>query len=169
MQGLSLQIALLALLSLSCGYHIVGSRPLPFKSVTINPVENKTYEPRLEEKLHNALSKEFIAQGIKVMAINGDIDLNATITVFELGTIAHIDEKVQEQLITLKVDVTIKDKKRTIKFRSMQSPIRITFPSTGTVSQTVVQKEMAIEKACSEIAREIISRVIIRYAERSAQ
>jgi uncharacterized lipoprotein YajG len=152
------------LFPVSCGYQIVGSKPLPFQSVTIHPVLNKTYEPKLEEKLHNSLSKEFIAQGIKVMAYNGDIDLTATITTFQLGAIAHIDEKIQEQEITLKVDIRIIDRDRIIEFKSMQSPIKITFQTTGTVSESVSQKEKAIDKACSEIAREIISKIIIRYA-----
>lgn len=149
----------------SCGYHMVGSKPLPFDSITIKPIHNKTYEPRLEDKLHNALSKEFLTQGIEVMAANGDVDLETTITTFELSSIAAIDEKVQEQVITMRVDVRVIDEKRIIEFVSMESPIRITFQSTGTVSESVVQKERAMDKACSEIAREIISKIIIRYAK----
>ena len=49
----------------SCGYRFVGSSPLPFDSITIDPVVNKTYEPRLEEIMHRALSDQFIAQGIQ--------------------------------------------------------------------------------------------------------
>jgi len=149
----------------SCGYHMIGSKSLPFDSITIKPIHNKTYEPRLEDKLHNALSKEFITQGIKVVAANGDVDLEGTITTFELSSIASIDEKVQEQEITMRVDIRLTDKERVTKFTSMKSPIRITFQSTGGVSDSVVQKERAIEKACSEIARELISKIIIRYAE----
>jgi uncharacterized lipoprotein YajG len=149
----------------SCGYHLIGSKPLPFNSVAIKPVINKTYEPGLEEKLHNALSKEFIAQGIKVKAINGDVDLTATITNFELGAIAYIDEKVKEQDIILKVDVIIRDSTQAMEFRSMKSPIRVTFRTTGTVNESVVEKEKAIDRSCSEIAREIISKMILTYAE----
>jgi hypothetical protein len=155
---------ILFMLAVSCGYHIVGSKPLPFRSVTIHQVQNTTYEPRLEEKLHNALSQEFITQGIQVMASGGEMDLTATITTFQLGAIAHIDEVVQEQAITFQVNVLITGRERTIEFKTMQSPIRITFQTTGTVSEAVTQKERAIEKACSEIAREIISNMIIRYA-----
>ncbi len=156
--------ALCSLLILSCGYHVVGSKPLPFNSVTIQPVHNETYEPKLEERLHNALSKEFITQGIKVKAANGDVDLIATITTFELRSIASIEEKVQEQTITLKTNIKIIDGERVIEFKSMQSPIRITFQSSGTVTESVVEKENAIDKAFSEIAKEIISKIVIRYA-----
>ena len=149
----------------SCGYHMVGSKPLPFDSIEIKRVNNKTYEPRLEERLHTALAEEFLTQGIKVVSANGDVSIETTITAFELSSIATIDEKVQEQAITMRVDVKITDKSRVIEFSSMESPIRITFPSYGTVSDSVIQKDRAINKACSEIAREIIGKMIIRYVE----
>jgi len=149
----------------SCGYHMVGSKPLLFDSITLRPVHNRTYEPKLEDRLHNAFSKEFIAQGIKVKAANGDVDMETTITTFMLSAIAAIDEKVQEQEITMRVNVRIIDKGRVTEFKSMASPIRITFPSEGAVSDSVLHKERAIDKASSEIAREIISKIILSYAK----
>ncbi len=152
----------------SCAYHIIGSKSLPFDSITVKPVLNKTYEPRLEESLHNALSKEFITQGVKVMAAGrpgGDIDLEATITTFELSTIAAVDERVKEQAITMRVDIKIIYEEKVTEFKAMESPIKITFESTGTVSESVIQKERAINKACSEIAKEIVSRIIMRYVK----
>jgi hypothetical protein len=143
----------------------VGSKHLHFKSVTIKPVENKTYEPKLEESLHRALSEEFISQGIKVVAYDGDISIETKINTFELGSIAAIDENVQEQSVTMRVDVKILDKERVIEFVAMESPIRITFQSTGTVSDSVIHKERAIDKACSEIAEEIVGKMVLRYAE----
>ena len=56
-------ILVLALFIYSCGYRVVGSSFLPFESINIKHVKNETYEPRLEERLHLALSKEFINQG----------------------------------------------------------------------------------------------------------
>ncbi len=149
----------------SCGYQMVGSRHLPFNSVTIKPIQNKTYEPRLEEKLHKALSEEFISQGINVITSNGDVTIETRITIFELGAIAAINESVREQTITMKVDVKIIDKERVIEFNSMESPIKITFQTAGTVTDSVIQKERAIEKACREIASEIVGKMVLRYAE----
>lgn len=148
-----------------CGYRMVGSRPLPFDSVTINPVINDTYEPRLEERLHRALSREFIGQGIRVLATGGDVDVTAAVRTFQLGAIAYIDEKVQEQEIILKVDVLLRDRERVMEFTSIQSPIKITFETAGTVTDTVILKERATDKAFSEITREIISKMIIQYAQ----
>ncbi len=155
----------LCLFTFSCGYRVVGSRPLSFSSITIKPVSNKTYEPKLEERMHNALSNEFINQGIEVKPTGGEVDLEAAINTFALGAIAAVDETIKEQDVQMYVDVKVSSEGKTIEFRTMESPIKITFQSTGTVSESVIRKERAADKACREIAKEIVSRILINYAK----
>lgn len=154
-----------SLLMSSCGYHMVGSRLLSFNSIHIKHVSNMTYEPRLEEKLHTALSEEFVTQGIKAGGVSSDVALEAVITRFELGAIGTIDASVREQEIIMFVDVRIIDNEDVIEFRSIGSPIKITFETTGTVLQAVDQRDRASNKASREIARDIVSRIIIHYAK----
>ncbi|NOZ68352.1 MAG: LptE family protein [Deferribacteres bacterium] len=153
------------LVAASCGYRMTGSRLLPFNSITIKPVINKTYEPGLEESLHNALAGEFINQGIEVRASGGDVELEATVTSFLLGAVGSVDGIVKEQEIIMTVDIKLTDNGRVTEFREMRSPIKITFQSTGTVSESAAHKETATDKASREIAKEIVSRVIMRYAK----
>jgi outer membrane lipopolysaccharide assembly protein LptE/RlpB len=149
----------------SCGYHLIGSRLLPFNSITIKQVQNKTYEPGLEEKLHIALSKEFISQGIEIQRAGGDVEMEATINNFELGSIGAIDDKIKEQSIIMRVYIKLDDHGDITEFKSMESPIKITFQTTGTVTESVAHKEIAAEKACNEIAKEIVGRIILKYAK----
>jgi hypothetical protein len=144
---------------------MTGSKLLPFNSITIRPVQNKTYEPRLEERLHNALSNEFINQGIEVKISGGDVELQATVTSFLLGAVGAVDETVKEQEIIMQVDIKLTDKDRVTEFKTMQSPIKITFESVGGVSDSVANKELSTDKASREIAREIIGQIIMRYAK----
>jgi hypothetical protein len=158
-------VLVLALLIFSCGYRVVGSTLLPFDSINIKQVQNNTYEPRLEESLHMALSREFINQGIKIVTADADVDLEAVITSFKLGAIGAVDETVKEQELTMKVDIRAFDKGKITEFKGMQSPIKITFQTTGTVSDSVAHKEAAIDKASSEIAKEIVGRIVLKYAK----
>lgn len=152
-------------LFVSCGYRLIGSRSLPFDSVTIKPVKNNTYKPKLEERMHIALSNEFINQGMEVKAVSSDAVLETTITTFALGAIAAVDETVKEQEIIMHVDLRLTSNGKITEFNSMMSPIRITFQSTGTVGESVAHKEAASDKACREIAKEIVSKIIIEYAK----
>lgn len=162
---LKVMILVLALFIYSCGYRVVGSTLLPFESINIEHVKNETYEPRLEDRLHLALSKEFINQGIAVNAPGAEVILEATITNFTLGAVGAINETIKEQGLLMEADIRILDKGNVTEFNSMQSPIKITFQATGTVSESVVYKETAIDKACSEIAKEIVGRIILLYAK----
>ena len=149
----------------SCGYHIIGSRSLPFQTITIKPVQNKTYEPGLEERLHNALSNEFINQGIRVNTSGGHVVLETIITIFQLGAIGAVDETVKEQELLMRADIKMLDNGTVMEFKDAASPIKITFQSTGSVTESVAQKERATDKACKEIAKEIVSRIILNYAK----
>jgi hypothetical protein len=158
-------IFLLMPLISSCGYRMVGSTFLPFQSIYIKQVVNRTYEPHLEDRLHDALSREFIRQGIEVRSSSADSELEAIVTSFELGAIAAVDEMVQEQELLMSADIKLIEGERVIEFRGMRSPIRITFQSTGTVSESVARKEAATDRACKEIAEEIVGRINISYAK----
>lgn len=158
-------ILILVLFISSCGYRVVGSTLLPFESINIKHVKNETYEPRLEDRLHMALSREFANQGIKVNTAGSEVSLEATVTNFALGAIGAVDETIKEQELIMTVDIRIVDKGKVMEFKSMQSPIKITFQSTGAVSDSVAHKETAIDKASSEIAKEIVGRIILKYAK----
>jgi hypothetical protein len=158
-------LLLFSLFVTSCGYHVIGSRSLPFQSITIRPVQNKTYEPGLEERLHSALSSEFINQGIGVNTSGSDVVLETTITMFQLGAIGVVDETVKEQELLMRADIKLVDNGKVMEFTNATSPIKITFQSTGTVSESAVQKESATDKACKEIAKEIVSKIILNYAK----
>lgn len=158
-------IGLLILILSSCGYRLIGSTSLPFNSVTIRPVQNMTYEPLLEEKMHRNLSQEFITQGITVLAEGGDVEIVAIVTRFDLRAIGAVNDRVKEQMIEMSLDLMVIDNGKITDIKGMISPIKITFQSEGTVSEAVAQKDTAIEKACAEIAKEFASKVVMQYAK----
>ena len=58
---------LILLFTLSgCGYTLQGRDTLPFTSVKIGRIENRTFEPKLEDKFQKALADELIRNGIMI-------------------------------------------------------------------------------------------------------
>jgi outer membrane lipopolysaccharide assembly protein LptE/RlpB len=168
-QSLLLVTCYLLLVTLyGCGYHIVGSTSIPFDNIVIRPVQNKTYEPGLEDVMHHALSREFITQGINVKSL-GSLDnmavLETVIRDFSLNTVAVSDDEVKEQSVVMKVDFRLIEDSRVIEFNSVKSPIKITFQAAGSVTESVIEKQKAIERVTQEIARELVSRIVLRYVE----
>lgn len=158
----------LLLIPLGCGYHMVGSTSLPFHTVVVRQVINKTYEPGLEDVMHTAISREFISQGVNVTSnekTENAPQLETVIKLFQVNTIAVTDNKVTEQTVTMVVDFRFMDNKRVIEFNSITSPISITFPTSGGITEAIVEKQRAMEKLSTEIAKEFISRLTMRYAK----
>ncbi len=151
-----------------CGYHMVGSSSIPFDTIVVLPVQNKTQEPLLEDVMHRALSSGFISQGIRVTS-TGDRDrrarLETVIRSFSVNTVAASDDKVKEQSVVMEVDFRLIEGERVMEFTSVKSPIAITFQATGSVTEAVIEKQRAIERAAEEIAKELVSRIALRYAE----
>ena len=158
-------LALFLLVHYSCGYSIIGSKDLPFDSVTIKPVRNNTYEPLLEDSLHSALSREFIIQGIDLVTADGDINIETVITNFNLSAIGAVDERVKEQTIVMIVDFRIIEDGKVTEFRGLGSPIRITFQSEGSVTKAAANKERSIDRTSAEIAKEFVSKIVLKYAK----
>ncbi len=55
-----------ALCPLGCGYAIHNKASLPFRAIKIGKIENKTLEPKLQDRLYRALTEEFLKQGVDV-------------------------------------------------------------------------------------------------------
>jgi hypothetical protein len=119
----------------------------------------------LEDSLHSALSREFIVQGINLVTADGDINIEAVITNFDLSAIGAVDERVKEQMIVMIVDFRIIDDGKVTEFRGLSSPIRITFQSEGSVTEAVANKKRAIDKTSAEIAKEFVSKIVLKYAK----
>jgi len=151
-----------------CGYHLVGSSSIPFDTILVLPVQNKTHEPLLEDVMYHALSSEFISQGIRVVS-TGQRDtktrLETVIRSFSVNTIAASDNTVKEQSIMMEVDFRLIEGRRVMEFISVRPPINITFQATGSVTEAVIEKQRAMERAAQEIAKELVSRIALRYAE----
>lgn len=61
-----LLISLLFLVISGCGYTLRNKATLPFDSIQIVRIENKSLEPKLQDRLYLALTQEFLKQGISV-------------------------------------------------------------------------------------------------------
>jgi outer membrane lipopolysaccharide assembly protein LptE/RlpB len=159
-------IVLFGLLA-SCGYQFVGSAPLPFESITIDPVVNKTYEPRLEEVLHRALSEAFIEQGIQVVDEGGDYNLHSVIK--EFRTISESEFRsdeiergvVVEQRVTMFVNFILTGDGTRERYSRMENPYKFTHDASGSVQSTITQREADIRRVCREIALDLITRITL--------
>jgi hypothetical protein len=150
---------------------MVGSTPIPFESITIEQVANKTYEPRLEEVLHRALSEAFIEQGIQVMTKGGAYTLKSTITEFKTLSEAEYQinkinrGSVVEQRVYMDVDFSLIGEKNPMELKKTRNPYKFTFGATGPIQTTVNRKAYDTQRVAREIALELITQIMMRNVQ----
>ncbi|MEW6003417.1 MAG: LptE family protein [Nitrospirota bacterium] len=145
-----------------CGYTIHGKAALPFESIQIGKIENRTLEPKLQDKLYKALTEEFLKNGIAVYPDAG-YKLSGMINIFELHILSERAGTAVEYEVNIKGDFRLIDPSGTIKdFRNIGSPFIVSFSGTGVLEEVIAFKEQASERAVKDMAMEIVAALIYR-------
>jgi len=153
---------LCALYLSGCGYSIHGKAALPFDSIQIERIENKTVEPKLQDMLHKALAEEFRKQGISVSSGAGH-KLSGTIHKFDLHLLTSKGDIAAEYEVNIKGDFKLTDPSGKSKvFKNIGSPFIVTFSGPGALNELVASKELASEKAMKDMAMEIVAALLYR-------
>lgn len=147
---------------LGCGYVLHSKASLPFRSVRIAGIENRTVEPKLEDRLQRALTEEFLRNGIAVNQGNGYI-LRCVLNRFELRVLSEKEGAAVEYEIILKGDFRITDTSgNTREFKDTGSPFIISISGSGPLENVIALKELGAEKAVRNMAMEIIGALVYR-------
>jgi hypothetical protein len=153
---------LCALCLAGCGYTIHGRASLPFDSIQIGKIENITVEPKLQDRLHKALTEEFLRQGIAVYPGAG-YKLIGTINQFELRILSEKADIATEYEVLIKGDFKLTDPSGNIKeFKNIGSPFIVSFSGPGPLDELIASKELASERAIIDMAMEIVAILIYR-------
>jgi Lipopolysaccharide-assembly len=146
----------------SCGYSLHGKASLPFDAIQIGTIENKTVEPKLQDKLYTALTEEFLKQGITVSPGAG-YKISGTIKEFSLLVLSEKSDVAAEYEIIMKGDFTLVDpagKKKELK--DIGSPFIVSFSGSGSLEELIASKELASEKAIRDMAMQVVGAIIYR-------
>jgi hypothetical protein len=143
-----------------CGYTIHGKTSLPFDSIQIVKMENNTLEPKLQDRLYNALTEEFLKQGVAVRPGAG-YKLSGTINHFELRILSEKIDIAAEYEVSIRGDFKLVDPSGKIKeFKNIGSPFIVSFQSSEMLEDMLALKELASERAIRDMAMEIVLTLI---------
>ncbi len=146
----------------SCGYAVHGRSSLPFHEIRIESIENRTDEPKLQDKLYKSLTDEFLSRGIAVSS-GAAYSLRGRITLFELRILAESADVAAEYEIIMKGDFTVADSEGNIReIKGIGAPFLVSFAGAGNLSALLSFRELASEKAVRDMARQIVAGIIYR-------
>jgi hypothetical protein len=145
-----------------CGYTLHGKASLPFQAIHIGIIENRTVEPKLQDKLYQTLTDEFLKQGIAVYH-RADYQLKGKIDQFELRIMSETSDVATEYEVIIKGDFTITGPSGYIKeLKDVGSPFIISFSGSGQLTTLLSFKELASDRAVRDMAQEIVAALIYR-------
>jgi outer membrane lipopolysaccharide assembly protein LptE/RlpB len=154
-------LALIFLMS-GCGYHIHPQGSLPSNEVRIVPVDNRTAEPKLQDKLHRALTEEFMKQGLRVDS-GAEYTLAVTINSFDMISMSEKEGVTVDYRVAVNVGVRVLDRSgRVIETRSVTSPFIVSVTAAADLGTLLALKEAAEEEAMRDIALEIAGALLYR-------
>jgi hypothetical protein len=145
-----------------CGYTIHGRSSLPFDSIQIANIENRTLEPKLQDMLYRALTEEFLKEGISVQSPSGH-KLSGTINKFDLKVLSEKSDIASEYEVVIRGDFKLVDPTGKVKdFKGIGSPFIVSFSGSGALNELIANKELASEKAIRDMAMEIVAALLYR-------
>lgn len=161
---LSLCLTLLFVSSLlsGCGYSVHRQSQLPFKEISIGLIENRTVEPKLQDRLHRALVAEFEQQGIAVSS-SAKNKLTGTIHTFDLSILSEKAGIAKEFRVIVNIDFHMTDENgKTAEFKNISSPFIVSFTGSALLSELLATREIAEDRAMKDVASEIVAALIYK-------
>lgn len=160
---ISLLLAACCLLLVTCcGYRFHGKESLQFTSVKIGKIENRTYEPKLEDKFQRALADELLKNGIMISE-TAEHSINGTIDYFELKPLAEKDGLTVEYEVIIRGRFSLKLPDGNVKQLQSRGAFIVSFYNEGELQSVMASKEIAIEKALQDLSSEIRAGIIYQY------
>jgi hypothetical protein len=157
--GLLILVLLLGLSFLGCGYTIQGKANLPFQTIAISKIVNKTFEPKLEDRMQIALVNELMVEGF-VIDSNSAYRINGTITQFELRTLSEKSGVATEYEVIIKGDFKLVDPSGKAKELRNHGVFIVSFSSSEQLQTVMALKELATERALRDLSSEIVASIM---------
>ncbi len=152
-------VVVFCLLPTGCGYTIYGKADLPFRSIAINKIVNKTFEPKLEDRMQIALTDELMKSGFVIDGTSG-YRINGNLTAFELKTLSVKSGVAVEYEVSVRGDFTLVDPSGKTRPLRNHGVFIVSFPSTDALQGVIALKERATETALRDFSIEIIASII---------
>ncbi len=146
-----------------CGYSVYRHTSLPFQEISIGLIENRTVEPKLQDRLERALTEEFLKQGISINP-SAQYKITGIVRVFDMVAIASKDDIGVEYRVAIDADFTLLEGGKKVRdIKNIRSPFIVSFRSykgSPNLSNLLAAKEVAEDQVANDVAIEIVGALI---------
>lgn len=164
----NIHLIILCLVVLSaCGYEPVRHSQLPYKSITVKSVENRTFEPGLQDRFWRVFTEEAVLRGVNIVRTGGDAQLAITFRSYKLNTISIKNDLSAEYRVVIKADVEITSHgKVLIEQKAMESEFLETFSAAGGIQEIQARRDEATDRAIRSLSERILGLLLYQTGEK---
>ena len=150
------------LLATGCGYTIQGKASLPFQTVKIGKIVNKTYELKLEDRMQRALTAELLKTGFTLGA-EADYSIEGVLNVFELRVLSVKVSEASEYEVIVRGDFRLLEPSGKVRTLRSGGIFITSFISTEeNLNSIIAAKELATERALRDFSSEIVASILFQ-------
>jgi outer membrane lipopolysaccharide assembly protein LptE/RlpB len=150
-----------ALLTTGCGYSVHGRSSLPFTEIQIGRIENRTLEPKLEDKLYQALVEELARNGISVTA-GAASSISGVVNNYLMYSLSEKDDITVEYRVIVDADFTFRNAAGKTREIKTELPFIVSFSGIGAMANLLANRDVAERQAMADIAMEIVGALIYK-------
>jgi hypothetical protein len=149
------------LLFSGCGYTLQTRASLPFDTISIGTIENKTSEPKLQDKFHEALAETFAQYGFRISSF-ARYRLEGEIHSFELLPTTEVNLTATQYQVVIKLSFKLIDTEsgKAVPLLAADSPFITYFSAIGRLESIMAQKELAEVSALLNLSQSLASLVV---------
>ncbi len=143
-----------------CGYTTQTKNNLPFDTIAVGKIENKTLEPKLQDRLSRQLAETFSEYGFRIIS-SAQYTLEGEITKFELEPLVEHNLTATQYRVVIKAYFRLIDTTsgKTIPFVE-ESPFITYFSSAEKLQNVLALKELSANNALKDISQAVARRII---------
>jgi outer membrane lipopolysaccharide assembly protein LptE/RlpB len=162
-------IALAAILTAGCGYHLVGhgsSLPAHIKTIAIPTFKNSSIEPNIHRDATDSIRRAFISDGrLKLIdARRADLIIKGTLINYQLQPVSFsAQDTVDEYIIRLGVQVEAYDRIKKRIFFKQEFNTQWDYRVTSSVIDSESAKHTALIEAYNDLADRLVSIIIEKF------
>jgi hypothetical protein len=142
-----------------CGYSVHRQSDLPFSEIEIGTILNKSLEPKLQDKLHTALTEELMHNGIMVRP-GADTKLSAVIRDFDMKILSEKEDITVQYRIFIRADFSIVYKNGKTEIKNMDTPFIVSLTASNALNKLLATKELAEDQAMRDVAMRLVGTLI---------
>lgn len=143
-----------------CGYKLQTRADLPFDTVMVGAINNKSLEPKLQDRFNRVLAETFAEYGFHVGPSR--YVLEGEISSFELRPVAEQSLIAAQYEVVMKASFRLVDKELNKAIPLIaNSPFTTYFGSSGKLENVLAQKELSTTAALKNLSQSVV--ILITY------